>query len=187
MKKIVIFVCMLVILISSSISGCSLLTKEGAEYAAGVVNIKVESALIKSQYEKVYTLITANQQKFTLDEWKQLMDVHFAFSEAAARIENVMENPKNVITPKELKQMYELAYIGYTQAREILVNHEDGFTKYQWVQLKNFDAQALQYDKQVRGILDNPSTEDINVTLGIIITLGSVAYKYLLPVLVSMI
>ncbi len=174
-------------LVSTSISGCSLFSKQGAEYAAGVVNIKVESTIIKSQYEKIYTLIVSNKSKFSEEEWKQLMDVHFAFSEASIRVEKVIDNPKNIITPSELRQMYELAYIGYVQAREILVIHETEFTKYQWVQLNSFDAQALRYDKQVRAILDNPSTEDVNITLGIIITLSSVTYKYLLPVLVSMI
>jgi hypothetical protein len=184
MKKIVAFICVFLMLLSS-ITGCSLFTKEGAQYAAGVVNIKAESVLIKSQYSRVYALVLDNKAKFGDDEWKQLMDVHFAFSESAARIEKLMESPKNVITPSELKQMYELAYIGYADAREILNNHKDGFTKFQWEQLINFDKQAVIYDKQVRSILDNPNTDDINITLGIIITLGSVAYKYLLPLLIS--
>jgi len=184
MKKIVAMLCVLLMLLVSS---CSLFTKQGAEYAAGVVNIKIESALIKSQYQKVYNLINDNQAKFSSEEWKSLMDVHYAFTESANRLEKIMESPKNIVTPAELKKIYELTYIGYTEARGILSNHKDSFTTFQWSQLIGFDEQVLVYDKQVRSILDNPSTDDINVTLGIIITLSSVAYKYLLPVLMSVI
>jgi len=52
--------------------------------------------------------------------------------------------------------------------------------------MENFDLKAIAYDKQVRAILDNPDNDDINMTLGAIITLGGITYKYLLPVLVSM-
>jgi hypothetical protein len=172
---------------SLSISGCSLLTKQGAEYAAGVISLKLESEIIKTQYQKIYVMMVDNQAKFTVDEWKSLLDIHYAFSETFTKLENITKDPKYVITPAELKKMYELAYIGYSEARSILSNHSDGFTKFQWKQLTSFDDQVLLYDKQVRSILDNPNTEDINTTLGIIITLGGVAYKYLLPVLISVI
>lgn len=171
----------------TSLSGCALFTKEGAQYAAGVVNIKNESDLIKSQYVKIYNLVDSNKVKFTEEEWKSLMDVHYAFSETYNRLDSIAVNPKSIVTPQELKRMYELAYIGYTEARAILSNHTNSFTTYQWAQLVSFDKQVVLYDKQVRLILDNPNTEDINITLGIIITLGSVAYKYLLPVVISMI
>jgi hypothetical protein len=186
MKKIITLVCVLIMILMST-SGCALFTKQGAEYAAGVVNIKIESELIKSQYQKIYVLINDSHGKFTRDEWNSLLNVHYAFSETYDRLEKITKNPKDVVTPSELKRMYELAYIGYAEARVILSNHKEGFTKFQWAQLTNFDDQVSLYDRQVRSILDNPNTEDINITLGIIITLGSVAYKYLLPVLISVI
>lgn len=168
-------------------SGCSMFNKNALDYATNAVELKSDSALIKAQYQRIYVLIEANKVKFTSDEWVQLSNVHFAFSESATRLEKIFADPKTIITPAELKQMYELAYIGYTSAKEIIAAHQAEFTKLQWAQIQAFDAQAVDYDKQVRLILDNPSTQDINVTLGLIITLGGVAYKYLLPVLVSMI
>lgn len=184
MKKIVAMICLFVMIIVSS-TGCVLFTKQGAEYAAGAVNIKLESELIKTQYIKVFNMVSTNQAKFTQDEWNSLMDVHFSFSETYARLETMFSKPEKLITPQELRKTYELAFIGYSQAREIVGNHKDGFTKFQWAQLINFDEQVAVYDKQVRAVLDNPDTEDINVTLGIIITLSTVAYKYLLPVVMS--
>lgn len=186
MKKIVTFICVLVLLVSSVV-GCSLFSKQGADYATSAVNLKLESTLIKTQYQKIYTVVQSNKAKFTDTEWQQLNEVNFAFTEASTRIEGVLKNPENVVTPVELKQMYDLAYIGYSEAKGILVNHKSEFTEYQWLELQNFDKQAVEYDKQVRSILDNPSTDDINKTLGIIIVLGSMAYKYLLPVLMSLI
>ena len=170
-----------------SITGCSLFSKQGADYAANVVNLKVESTLIKAQYQKIFAVVQGNKARFTDTEWQQLNEVNFAFTESASRIEDVLKNPGNVVTPVELKQMYELASVGYTEAKGILNNHKSEFTEFQWLELQNFDKQAIEYDKQVRSILDNPSTDDINKTLGIIIVLGSMAYKYLLPVLISLI
>lgn len=188
MKKLVIAVCLLCLFVSTTMfSGCSYFNKNTLDYATNAVELKADSSLIKAQYQRIYVLIETNKAKFTADEWAQLSNVHFAFSESAARLEKIFADPKTVITPAELKQMYELAYIGYTSAKEIISAHQSEFTKLQWAQIQAFDAQAVDYDKQVRLILDNPNTQDINMTLGLIITLGGVAYKYLLPVLVSMI
>jgi hypothetical protein len=82
--------------------------------------------------------------------------------------------------------MYELAYIGYTNAREIIIRHKADFTSFQWDRMEQFDKRAHEYDVSVRKVLDNPDTDDINMTLGVIVTLSSAAYKYLLPVVVSM-
>lgn len=183
MNKIVCIVCALFIFMS----GCALFTKDAVDYGMNVVNLKYESVLIKNQYERIYTLITANESKFTEDEWAQLLDVHFAFTEAASRITEIMDDPKKVVPPAELRQMYELVYIGYTTARVIISGHKEQFTDYQWAQMESFDIKAAQYDKQVRDILDNPDNEDINKTLAVIIALGGAAYKYLLPVVISMI
>jgi hypothetical protein len=83
--------------------------------------------------------------------------------------------------------MYNTAYNGYIVAKNIVSTHKADFTSLQWSQILDFDKQAIDYDKQVRLVLDNPSTADINMTIGLIITLGGVAVKYLLPVVISMI
>lgn len=184
MKKIIAVICILLMVLATS--SCSLMDG-GADYAKQVVSLKAESTLIKSQYERVYSMINDNRDSFTESEQQQLDDIHFAFSEAALRIEGVYKNPETIMTPAELKSMYELAYIGYTNAKDIIVTHKELFTSYQWSQLENFDKKAIDYDKQVRAVLDNPDTDDINMTIGLIITLGGAAYKYLLPVIVSMI
>jgi hypothetical protein len=183
MKRLIAVICIVLMVFTSS---CAMLG-QGVDYATDVMNLKVESVLIKNQYEKMYMLVDGKMDNFTDDEKSQLNDIHFAFSEAAIRIEMMMDDPKNAITPTELKGMYELVYIGYTTAREIITSHSDIFTSYQWSQMINFDKKAKEYDLQVRAILDNPDTNDINMTLGLIITLGGAAYKYLLPVLVSII
>lgn len=183
MKKIVAILC---ILFFVSISGCALLSKDMVDYSVGVMSLKVESELLYNQYESMYNLVSSKKENFTEEEWDQLMDVHFAFSETASRIDRMLKNPKEIVTPQELRQIYELAFIGYTNAKEIIINHRDQFSNYQWAQMENFDLKAIAYDKQVRAILDNPDNDDINMTLGAIITLGGITYKYLLPVLVSM-
>jgi len=187
MKKLVAVSVVLIMLVSTTLlTSCS---KIGGSlnYATNVIDLQVESTLIKNQYSKVYDLIVTEEESFTEEEWAQLNDIHFAFTETASRISEMMKKPENVITPKELRQMYELAYIGYTNARDIISSHKDIFTSYQWAQMVDFNDKAIQYDIEVRAILDNPDTEDINKTLGLIITLGGVAYKFILPVLVSLI
>jgi len=187
MKIIIAIVCVVLLAVGSvTMPGCGYFN-EIAPYAMDVVNLKAESALMQQQYEKIFTLIQQYQASFTEEEWDQLNDIHFAFSETALRVSAILDNPADIPTPTELKQMYELAYIGYVNARDIISVHKEVFTSYQWAQLINFDKKANVYDKQVRAILDNPDTDDINMTLGLMITLGGAAYKYLLPVLVSVI
>jgi len=186
MKKMIMML-MFVLLTVIPMSGCVSWFSPAVNYATNMVDLKAESTLIKKQYERVYLLIEKKQSGFTDEEWVQLNDIHFAFSETADRISEMLSDPTKVVTPKELKGMYELAYIGYANARDIISVHKDEFTAYSWSQMINFDKQAIEYDKQVRAVLDNPDNNDINMTLGIIITLGGAAYKYLLPVLVSLI
>jgi hypothetical protein len=188
MKKFIAIVTAVMLAISTiTFSGCALFSEQGLDYTTSVIGLKSESAIIKSQYQRIYDIVNTNQEKFTEEEWDQLMDIHFAFTETASRVEEIINDPKKIVTPAELRQTYELAYIGYTNAREIMVAHKEEFTGYQWSQLESFDNKAVEYDKKVRNILDNPDNEDINMTLGVIITLGGFAYKYLLPTLISMI
>lgn len=186
MKKFVSSV-MIAIMLSMPMVGCSLISSNSVEYAMNVIDLKSESELIKKQYGKIYTIVDSRSDKFTDEERLQLDDIHFAFTETADRIEEIIDNPKKVVTPDELKEMYELAYIGYVNAREIILQHKDVFTSYQWDQMSKFDQSVIEYDVEVREVLDNPDTEEINKTLAVMITLGSAAYKYLLPVLVSII
>lgn len=187
MKKFIAMI-MMVLFMSTSLTGCgTLFSKEGLEYATNVIDLKAESTLIKKQYERIYNIIIERQDSFSEEEIAQLNDIHFAFSETAIRVGEMMDDPINVVTPDELRSMYELAYIGYTNARDIVSVHKEEFTAYQWSQMIQFDAKAREYDVQVRKVLDNPDTADINMTLGVMITLGGAAYKYLLPVLVSLI
>ena len=182
MKKVVAILCVMMLM---TFGGCALFSEQGAQYAMGVMNLKTDSHLLLTQYEKIYNLVSAHQERFSEEEWNQLLDVHYAFTETATRVESMMKSPKDIVTPAELRQMYELAYIGYANAREIILNHRDVFSSYQWSQMENFDLRAHIYDKQVRAILEDPSNNDINMTLGVMITLGGAAYKYLLPVLVA--
>lgn len=177
---------LMVVVYLMTATSCAMLG-QSVDYASNVINLKSDSMLIKKQYEKIYILVESKRDSFTEDEIAQLEDIHFAFSETANRIEEIMENPKKVVTPEELRQMYELAYIGYTNARVIVSTHKGEFTAYQWDQMEQFDNKLKEYDVDVRAILDNPDTDDINMTLGLIITLGGAAYKYILPVVVTLI
>lgn len=187
MKKLLTMLLVVIFATTTMISGCSIMSKEGLEYATNVIDLKAESTLIKKQYGRIYDIVLAKAESFTPEELDQLNDIHFAFTETADRVGEMLEDPTKVVTPDELKGMYELAYIGYTNARDIVSVHKDEFTAYQWEQMIQFDNLAQEYDKQVRLVLDNPDTNDINMTLGVMITLGGAAYKYLLPVLVSLI
>lgn len=187
MKNLSIIVYSLLILILATFGGCALFSKQTLDYATGVVSLKTESQIIKAQYEKIYNIIDSRRDAFTEEEIQQLEDIHFAFTETSLKVENILNNPKDIVTPAEIKQMYELAYIGYTNAKDIIVKHKEIFTSYQWSQLESFDKKALEYDAQVRQILDNPNNTDINKAIGMIITLGGIAYKYLLPVVISMV
>ncbi|MCK5021026.1 MAG: hypothetical protein KAS32_28705 [Candidatus Peribacteraceae bacterium] len=182
-RKFIAVVCIM-LLLSSSFTGCAMLGS-GVDFAGYVISLKSDSALVEKQYNKMYILIVAKKDSFTEDEWLQLEDINFAFTETAARIKLIMKSPKNAITPDELKDMYNLAYVGYTTARDIVANHRDAFTNFQWTQMEDFDKKLVDYDVSVREVLDNPDTVDINKTLGLIITLGGAAYKYILPVVLS--
>lgn len=187
MKKLMTLI-VIVMFMTVSTTGCVLTqyAKSGYNYAMGVVELKKESELVKEQYVIIYDMVLEKEDAFSPDEMVQLNDVHFAFTETATRVEWIIRHPEDAVTPEELRRMYELAYIGYTTARAIVADHRDAFSDYNWKSMVAFDEQLKLYDVDVRAILDNPDTEDINKTLGLIITLGGVAYKYILPVVVSM-
>lgn len=187
MKKLMTLI-VIVMFMTVSTTGCVLTqyAKSGYNYAMGVVELKKESELVKEQYVIIYDMVLEKADAFSTDEMVQLNDVHFAFTETATRVEWIIRHPEDAVTPEELRRMYELAYIGYTTARAIVADHRDAFSDYNWKSMVAFDEQLKLYDVDVRAILDNPDTEDINKTLGLIITLGGVAYKYILPVVVSM-
>lgn len=186
MKKMIATI-LTILMLASIPTGCVVVPKGAAEYASNVIELKADSTLVKKQYERIYTLVESKEESFSDEELTSLYDIHFAFTETANRVSEMMDDPTRIITPDELKSMYELAYIGYTNAREIITEHREEFTSYQWSQMVEFDKKAKEYDTQVRLVFDNPDTDDINKTLGVMITLGTTAYKYLLPVLVAVI
>jgi hypothetical protein len=188
MKKIVIAICLICLITSTTMfAGCSYFNKNSLDYATNAVTLKSDTDLIKSQYKMIESLVDLNKAKFTVDEVTQLTSVNSTFTDLSNKIDAILANPKTVVTPAELKIMYNTAYNGYIVAKNIVSTHKADFTSLQWSQILDFDKQAIDYDKQVRLVLDNPSTADINMTIGLIITLGGVAVKYLLPVVISMI
>jgi hypothetical protein len=153
-------------------------TQQQFSYKATSLAVNVDS--LTTSYTKIKYLLETKQKEsniFTKEEWSKLLDVDSSVSLLMLKYQAIVKLDVSNLNLHDVSLMWTITQDSYVKAKDVVTAHLDQFDSNSQMVLKIFDAEATSVSSKITDLLKDPTTENVQKSVVLIVNVLSLAVK----------